>query len=118
MKIENLRAKYMSLLDFQVQFADDLLSAGKHAPTAPKRGRPSISSSEERPSKRSPTCDAIPLPDGAARHDCFDHFAVFDDKKHRCRFCPKGYTFIRCEKCAVFLCMLKDRNCFYGFHKM
>ena len=38
------KRKHMSLLEFQIHIADDLLSAGKPISVTPKRGRPSSSS--------------------------------------------------------------------------
>lgn len=107
--------KSISLLEFQISIANDLTLCGKK-PTSlsVRRGRPS--DIETPPPKRSKTTAAVAIPTENYRYDCVGHFPEFVDKKHRCRHCSKGYTFIQCSKCKICLCMLKDRNCFTQFH--
>lgn len=109
------KEKAMPLLEFQLQIAEDLLKAGKLESCTPKRGRPSTSNIE--PKKKSKTSAAAPVPTGAARFDCLDHFPRFDEKQHRCRLCSKGFTHVKCSKCQIYLCLQKQRNCFTDFHK-
>ena len=107
-------AHYMPLLEFQAQIASGLTQAGKlPARVVAKRGRPSAS---PLPVKKSKTSAAVAIPQNDVRYDGCGHFAVFEAKQHRCRFCCKGYTHMQCVKCKLFLCTNRDRNCFLSFH--
>ena len=110
-----MKTRYQRLR-FQQNVGNDLMAAGKKLP-ARKRGRPS--SVEENPPKRNRTAAAVAIPTGTSRYDCVDHFPLYDEngKRQRCRLCSKGYSSIRCLKCNIYLCLVKDRNCFYDFHK-
>ncbi|MCL4142327.1 UNVERIFIED_CONTAM: hypothetical protein GTU68_050401 [Idotea baltica] len=108
-------AKFVSLLEFQIEIASCLVKAGK-LPTELMRSRGRTSLSEPKP-KRSKTCAVNPIPSKDIRHDALGHFPKVDEKQHRCRHCSYGYTKIFCTKCQIFLCLTKDRNCFYSFHK-
>ena len=52
------------------------------------------------------------------RFDSMDHFPVWDTKRQRCKFrdCFESFSFIKCSKCNVHLCLNKERNCFISFH--
>lgn len=106
---------FMSLLDFQIIVANDLTMAGKMTFVSPPRGRPSTSSGP--PAKRSKPAAAVPIPTGDFRYDSVDHFPDFGEKQHRCRFSPTGYTYVKCIKCNIFLCLNKNRSCFLKYHK-
>jgi len=53
-----------------------------------------------------------------SRYDLFTHFSLIADTRNgrnRCAFCKKT-TPLFCQKCNVFLCQVKGRNCFYEYH--
>jgi hypothetical protein len=57
------------------------------------------------------------------------HHPIFVEKRVRCEWCqartkrrPNGHTkesrpFSKCNKCKIFLCISKKRNCFLEFHE-
>lgn len=79
------------------------------------------SSFEEPPTKR--VCVGRPgkvtLPAKEVRKLGSEHLPIAEDLKDaaRCRNenCS-GRTRVRCSKCNIFLCILKNRNCFFEFH--
>ena len=107
----------MDLCQFQSNVANALLLGNKKRDT-PKRGRRSSSSSST-PNGPSPAkkrySAAFPIPVEDVRFDRVGHFPVFTKKQNRCRFCPRGYSHIRCRKCYIQLCLVKKRNWFYAF---
>ena len=107
----------MDLCQFQSNVANALLLGNKEK-DIPKRGRPSSSSSST-PNGPSPAkkrySAAFPIPVEDIRFDRVGHFPVLTKKQNRCRFCPRGYSYIRCRKCNIQLCLVKKRNCFYAF---
>ena len=108
--------KPLSLLEFQAQVAGDLVLAGKIPAMLSRRvGRPSLQL--EPTAKRRKTTAAIAIPTGASKYDCVGHFADYDETQHRGRYCSIGKTYAKCMKCEIFLCLIKGRNCFLGFHK-
>ena len=57
-------------------------------------------------------------PPTETRFDSFDHWSDFvktNNERKTCRVCKKGTT-IFCRKCGVFLCHVRERNCFYKYH--
>ena len=47
------------------------------------------------------------------------HLPEFQSSRKRCKYCYKGFerkTFVICIKCSVFLCLVKERNCFMKDH--
>lgn len=45
------------------------------------------------------------------------HWPAYEAKRQRCEICPRGvFTYVKCDKCKVFLCFNKDRNCFKAYH--
>ena len=44
------------------------------------------------------------IPPNEIRYDNVCHLPEFANAQHRCRYCPKGYTRIKCYKCDVFMC--------------
>ena len=48
------------------------------------------------------------------------HFSEFQSSRKHCEYCYKeGFerkTFIKCTECRVFLCLVKERNCFMKLH--
>lgn len=61
----------------------------------------------------------VNMPSTAKRHDGYDHLPVFDDIKapRTCRMDCGSRSKIKCEKCDVYLCLSRDKNCFKSFHK-
>ena len=106
----------LSLLKFQTMIANALLASDKGTPSR-KRGRPSSSPASSSLSKiKKHHSAAVPIPDDDVRLDKVDHFPLFTESQQRCRLCSKGYTHIKCCKCKVALCLVKNRNCFLDFH--
>ena len=104
----------MSLLDFHSRIALSLLQENK---VAAKRVHPRYDNTPtvQKKSESSVTF----LPPNEIRYDNVCHLPEITDAQHRCQYCPKGYTCIKCFKCDVFLCIVTEnnsRNCFYGFH--
>ena len=108
------KKKQMDLCSFQSSIAEALLLANKEK-HSPKRGRPSKNSSDE-VSRKKRHVVANPMPVVDVRYDRLGHFPVFTDKQKRCRFCPNGYSHVKCCKCEIQLCLVKSRNCFSNFH--
>ena len=102
----------LSMLEFQTDIANDLRSDGKLAPASRRsRGRPSLNTTVEEPHKKR-TTPTVPDPSNNTRFDKLDHFPVFQEKQQRCRKCRTGYSFIKCQKCGVALCLQNARNCY------
>lgn len=101
----------MDLLAFRLSIIEYLIGA----PTR-KRLREDLemadmpSTSEYRPAV---------LPSVDKRLDGYNHWAVFDTLKapRKCRLenCTSR-TRARCTKCNTYLCLTKDKNCFFKFH--
>jgi Transposase IS4 len=108
----------MHLISFQSKVANGLLLSGKSL-AVKQRGRPSVTQVDEPPVKRGPK---TATPDECIRFDETGHFPEFVEKQQKCHMCAKssekpGYTFVQCSKCHVYLCLVKNRNCFTAFHK-
>ena len=93
------KKKQMDLCSFQSSIAKALLLANKEK-HSPKRGRPSTNSSDE-VSRKKRHVVANPMPVVDVRYDRLGHFPVFTDKQKRCRFCPNGYSRVKCCKCEI-----------------
>eukprot|EP00112_Aurelia_sp_Birch-Aquarium-sp1_P011640 Seg2446.1 transcript_id=Seg2446.1/GoldUCD/mRNA.D3Y31 product="hypothetical protein" pseudo=true protein_id=Seg2446.1/GoldUCD/D3Y31 len=105
-----------SLLKFPTMIANALLASGKKTPIR-KRGRPSSSpGSSTLPQRKMHHSAAVPIPYDDVRLDKMDHFPLFTQSQQRCRLCSTGYTHVKCCKCKVALCLIKNRNCFLDFH--
>jgi hypothetical protein len=65
--------------------------------------------------KRRPNYKRMKVQDDI-RYDCFNHFPFWSETKSRCQLDKKHYTFVKCSKCDVFLCLLNKRNCFHDYH--
>ena len=50
-----------------------------------------------------------------------NYLPEFQQNRHRCVYCYAGRidrkTFVKCSECGVFLCLVKERNCFYKHHQ-
>lgn len=105
----------MPLLDFLMDVADTLSST-------PERTRIeedddnylSVAHQDHKKYRR-----AI-APSAAKRHDGYEHYPISDDIKapRACRMenCSSRSK-MRCEKCDVYLCLSRDKNCFKNYHK-
>lgn len=103
---------FKRLVVFRSEIAHALIN--KNSSFSKKRGRPmQETSTPEPPSKRRVTFN--PIDD--IRYDNVDHWPTHLDTKNRCRNCIKAYSRVACMKCKVPLCLTKDKNCFYLFHK-
>ena len=79
------------------------------------RGRPSKRPNSvgagNKPSKRA----VVATPCDDIRFDSIGHWPEPFEPKQRCRNC-QSYSRIRCTKCKLPLCLVKERNCFLNFH--
>lgn len=106
--------KIKNLLQFRLELGEYLRCS------VPQRRLDSIPEVVNPPQQNIPNRNRpMPLPSDAKRYDGFNHFASCDDLKAplRCRnedCLSRSKT--RCEKCNVYLCLSKDRNCFFSFH--
>ena len=80
-----------------------------------KVGRPSLSPS---PMPKQAVVKSQKRPSEDSRGDCVDHFPVWDTKRQRCKFsgCDNGFSYVKCLKCNVHLCLNKERNCYTAYH--
>lgn len=99
--------KPMKLSTFQTMVADSLVNIKRPI------GRPSVASPTT-----PPTCRVIQRPPVSdVRYDGTDHLPEWGTRG-RCKNSDCwSLSFIKCVKCDVFLCLNKDRNCFFSFHK-
>ena len=76
--------------------------------------------------KFSSTKRAVPLsrPLKSSRSPSFDivdHLTDFSPSRVRCAFCSskniESWTYVRCIRCNIALCLRKGRNCFQQYHK-
>ena len=104
--------KMESFLSFSFDIANALINAYK---LVVKFGRPSKRSSIDKsaagPSKKA----AVATPCNDIRYDQVNHWPEAVEKKQWCQFC-QVYSRIKCSKCQVSLCLLKEKNCFGNFH--
>lgn len=107
--------KTQTLLNFKLDVAFALIEAYKHQDR--KRGRPSKTSDSETgtpPSAKKTLPGRLPVSD--VRYDCIAHWPLHTENKQRCKKCIKNYSRTACQKCMVYLCLNKDRNCFLDLH--
>lgn len=104
---------YMKLLEFRTKIAKSLLLYGKKV--LKHRGRPTKISKQS--PKRVARRVTVPGPSAEVRYDDIAHWPI-EDRRTRCRLCNDRhrFTFFKCSKCDVPLCLRKGRNCFYDFH--
>ena len=104
-----LSEKHVPLRSFQADTASALISSGQGKF---KRGRPSAEDMSKKV-KKAATTEAPVL---ECQKDKYDHFPQWNDTRGRCKICKNMNSFVQCQKCKVFLCFNKDRNCFRRFH--
>lgn len=109
--------KAMRLADFRAEIAYCLCHV-KNADNAPKKGRPARSSVEaliQLKKQKSATTSYIPPQD--VRTDSVGHWPIHDNKRQRCKLPTcNSFSWIKCCKCGVHLCLNKHNNCFRKFH--
>lgn len=104
-----LSEKHESLRNFQADLASALVTAGRGKFN---RGRPSTDDMSKKFKKAATT--VTPVTD--SQKDKYDHFPQWKETRGRCKICKNQNSFVQCQKCKVFLCFNKDRNCFRRFH--
>ena len=123
-EILNGNRRFHDLLSFRTEVADALLKARLDPPpiTQSSVGRPRSAPADPEPSAchqgHSGPSPKRSRPNSDVRFDGFCHFpCAIDGLGQRCKNegC-QGRSRIKCEKCNVFLCLTKDRNCFKRFH--
>ena len=115
--LEVPRKNVMMLQEFKLEIAECLLMEGKK-PSSKKRGRPSAGESVlfqfDKKQISSPATKAIPSAE--VRSDDFSHFPIVVSrgrcKNPGCKAAPVYF----CQKCKVYMCITKDKNCFLHFH--
>lgn len=104
-----LNTDVMPLKEFQLDVADSLIKI--NCPV----GRPSLLRQliPQRRNKRRSTS-----PVTMVRADDVGHFPIYHDKRSRCSVCQSNsiFTHWKCCKCQTYLCLTKDKNCFWEFH--
>ena len=101
---QSIGGSKLSLLDFKIVVAQNLI--GKY--TNRQRSFP-----QNRPSKRRFLEEPGPanLP---------DHLPEYQVQRGRCHYCKiEGKdmkTFVKCTTCDLYLCLVKERNCFFKHH--
>ncbi|XP_025407636.1 piggyBac transposable element-derived protein 2-like isoform X2 [Sipha flava] len=101
----------IELADWRKQLAFTLIQSGQIRTSG--RGRPSSSLEVKIASTRPQSFRPIK----EVRTDKFDHWPQITDKRERCKMPScKGFTYLKCTKCTVFLCLNRNKNCFTNYH--
>lgn len=105
---------FLPLSEFKLALAEILTRSNNSLQR--KRGRPSTSLQPVLDlKKRKYPFSQIPAQE--IRTDNLNHLPIVNEERQRCKYPEcKGKSQISCRKCRVFLCLNKDRNCFYKFH--
>ena len=102
-----LEVNPMKLCDFASEIAEGLIEYKA------KIGRPLVSSPPVKPPTNRPT----KRPADVIRKDGTNHLPIWDEKRQRCKLSGcDGFSYIKCCRCNMHLCLNKDRNCFVTFH--
>lgn len=104
---------HMTLLNFRMDVASSLIKYGKHI--AKRRGRPSKAALAAE-TKKPKVVQATPTTD--VRYDGLSHWPETANRQ-RCRQCNQRnhFTYFKCSKCKVPLCLTKEKNCFSAYHQ-
>ena len=107
----------LALRRFQATVAGCLISVGKKARGRPPKRDDSASSSSPAPTRRLASSSRGAV-SNVLRFDSIDHFPQYTEERQRCRLCRNAvhFSYIKCEKCKVHLCLNKARNCFAQYH--
>ena len=97
----------LKLCDFASDITEGLIECKA------KIRRPLVSSPPVKPPTNRPT----KRPAVVIRKDGTNHLPIWDEKRQRCKLggCD-GFSYIKCCRCNMHLCLNKDRNCFVTFH--
>lgn len=115
------KPKILDLLEFRLNLGEYLIHSGPGK--RPRTDEENETGDEEQcgdeeGSKKKRYAVAMPCDD--KRFDGFEHWPVSDDLKHPLR-CRKeqcdSKSRMRCQKCNVYLCLTKHKNCFVTFHQ-
>lgn len=117
--LENKKEKPVNLYDFRVELAETLCKKGLSMTKTkgrPSGSSPNISKVLEARKRKFPRSH---VPPKDIRLDETSHWATYMTSRLRCKLpnCD-GFTFIKCEKCDVSLCLNKNKNCFKRFHNI
>lgn len=95
----------LTLLDFKIAVATHMI--GPY--TSRKRAAPENNAGSKKAQRYKHDSNEIPC-----------HLPEFQTTRHRCSYCyaegADRKTFVRCNQCGIFLCLVKERNCFYKHH--
>lgn len=95
----------LTLLDFKTDISSNLI--GRY--TSRSRAPPEQKAGSKRKLQYHFEADNLP-----------SHLPEFQHSRKRCEYCYKeGFdrkTYVRCTECAVFLCLVRERNCFLKHH--
>lgn len=102
----------MDLLKFRMDLAEVLMDG----PVGDRLQNVPFSGFQE----KKPQNWRAPIPGEDKRTDGYDHWPVVDSlttaRACRLRGC-KSRSRVRCEKCNLYLCLTKEKNCFKKFHQ-
>lgn len=110
------RREMMDLLAFKLKLAEALFTC----PVRSRRVLVDSSEDEASPVKRSKFYNPpARMPGDDKRYDGYEHWPLVDmiQQPRACRFehC-NSRSKTKCEKCGVYLCLSKEKNCFKLFH--
>lgn len=112
----NIPGKPLTLVQFISQIQSALIQSERRRGP----GRSSLNSlSDQSSSSNSSVVMREPLPLDDVRYDEISHLPIWVEKRGRCKECNErnaGYTFGKCSKCNVYLCLKAQKYCFYNFH--
>ena len=114
---DSRRKSIIDLLSFREHVAEELckVETNRKRPV----GRPTFQSLLNYSSVPNKKTKPAVLSNHECRYDSFDHWSQPNDLAipQQCKMegC-KGKSRTLCEKCNVYLCLTKDRNCFKDFH--
>lgn len=109
----------MDSMAFRIEVANSLVSINKSGNR--KVGRPSHTADEADEPEPKKKCSHQFAPPKDVRLDQIGHFPLFSSAKSagRCKKAGCEYkSFILCEKCKIYLCLNRERNCFLAYHTL
>lgn len=107
----------LRLAEFRAEVAYCLCNSSTSGECVSRRGRPSneVENLLQVKKKRSATTAFVPPRD--VRKDSYAHWPVYNSVRQRCKLPEcKSFSYIKCSKCGVNLCLNKNNNCFLKFH--
>ena len=112
-------APTQALRKFQAEVAGCLTTVGKkNTGRSLRLGGSQMSPSSER-TRRVATSSRSAQVSELLRFDGIDHLPQYTEDRQRCKICRNAvhFSYIKCEKCGVHLCLNKARNCFALYHR-